>query len=790
MGRASQSYPDECARSVNHAWLAVNRWMGWLAVLAWGAAGWMPAAAAPGDWTTWIDGTVYHQSIGADPGADRLKLDPLAADDQTLWAGSSGGLTGIGPTGETVARLFRNDGLPEQDVAAVAVDAQQNVWIGTRSRGVTVRFAGGEFLSRALDRFDLGSDSVRVLVAAEDAVWVGTAAGVAKLAIPDPEDPPDQAVVEVVNVASLLDPSPYVNAIAARGDTAWLGTRRGIVRHQPTGNSLLNDGLSGEAIEVWAMRFWQGALWAGTSAGFYRLQGDSWVEMNTGVDPSRQPSALVEFEGELYAATRGGDSVYRWQSTGETWVAAASGFQGRLVSGLEVFDGRLFAATDRGVFERATSGTWSQLASVDPPVAHASFGNDFDYVDVVPTTGGVLALTRSFLSTWDGEGWRALRRGSGGLTGSALSRLVVSGDRLWIGHCCCSAVMDCPVDGFDDPFGGGTGTFAIHNVLTTATAPNGDVWFGSVIATGVDGQGLFRLTPATGEVVRFTPNGEAGSVTVSGLNSSSIAALAFDSRGRLWIGHQFNTLNVWEVPGNPSSLVRSISTLAGLPSAQINAIAAIESSAWVATAGGLALVNADGLVARALFTEEGLPARVVTDVAVDGCNRVWAATPEGVAVFDPQGSLVARFDAESVPGPAAARVNSVAVDPNGAAVWMGTAIGVSRFEYPPDCGGLGGPSAGGDGGTVARCQAYCPYPNPVRAGDRQVFLQGAAQPARVTVLDAAGRPVWRSSGLVQPGEAAWTLRDASGTPVPSGTYLLTVETGATVRVVRPVVVQR
>jgi hypothetical protein len=245
--------------------------------------------------------------------------------------------------------------------------------------------------------------------------------------------------------------------------------------------------------------------------------------------------------------------------------------------------------------------------------------------------------------------------------------------------------------------------------------------------------------------------------------------LAFDGRGRLWIGHQSRGVDIWEVPGDTASRLDNVAAAQGLPSSQITAIGAGGDGAWVGTTAGLGQVSPDLLVLRTLDGDV-LPEAQVSDVAVDGCGRAWVATQAGVARLTGDGVVEAIFDDSSVPGPSDERVMSLSIDREQATVWFGSSHGFTRFEYDQTCTG---------GSTVpsGSCDRLCPYPNPLRVdrGQREVFLTDAPASVELTVLDALGRVVW--SGRSGGGGAIWDGRDADGDPVPSGVYLLSIGSG-------------
>ena len=113
---------------------------------------------------------------------------------------------------------------------------------------------------------------------------------------------------------------------------------------------------------------------------------------------------------------------------------------------------------------------------------------------------------------------------------------------------------------------------------------------------------------------------------------------------------------------------------AGLPSDQIQALAAAGDTVWVGTAAGLA--RFDGAVWTTYTpATTGLPGPYVTDVAPDGRGGVWVGTTAGIARFD--GARWHAYTAATSPLPS----DDVAdLDVDGDAVWVATAAGLARFD--------------------------------------------------------------------------------------------------------------
>ncbi len=726
--------------------------------------------AAPGRWDTFMDGTL---------------MTGLAADsDGRVWASSSGGATAFDPADSSTLRLFHNDGLQEQDLTSIAIDADGNRWYGSRSRGLQAQSATtSRFLRRPLDQFDLGSDSVRALLPVGDSLWVGLASGAALVSYPPDPEAPQGAVLLTFNIEAFLGQSPLVNSIAVLADTTWFATQRGVVRREPDGSrSLINSGLAN--LDVRALTFFDGFLWAGTATSVFRLEdpvNGMWVERANGLRRGRPLQAFAIFEGALHVGTQADTaSVYRLDAGLMTWSGRSLGVSDRNVVAMAPIGGQLWAATSRGIYRLGTGDLWQRIPSPDPPAPTGlSFNADYRDVAIVPGTTNERAVTRVFLTTLGPSGWIGIGRGRQGIENRDFSRVLVdSRGRTWLAHCCCGQDSTCGLDRLDD-LSGNAVAYPAFNLLGLVEAPDGAIWGGSV-ATDIAGYGLYHIDPATGDFDNYT------TATVP-LFDNSIQALAFDANGALWIGHASGGVDIWSNPGEFPTSITHLGTPQGLPNLVVNALVARENEVWVGTASGIAIFS--GVQHLRTIPGATLPDPQVLDLAVDGCGRVWAATPRGLVELDGEnGSIVIVYDDDLVPGVVDERANRLDVDLSTGTIGLATVNGLSRFSYDRGCSQASGASA-------RRCTRLCPYPNPFDPGSGD-FLGltdvGPTGPVHVAVIDLAGREVW--SRRIDSGAQVWNGLDSDGDPVPSGLYLLRIETeggrGTEGPVFRPLAVRR
>jgi hypothetical protein len=181
--------------------------------LALGADGvWVAGGATPGlggrSGVTWLPSNLSSTTPVEPPagsGFGVAAVRRLLAVSGVLWIATDAGVYRMDPASGRIRRFTLEDGLPSEDVAALA-RAPDGVWIGT-ARGLAV-IAGDRVV-----RLGTFSQAVTSLLAAGDTLWIGSPAGLGAL-VPggtEPVVPPDELTEPALR-------TPVV-ALASTGDT-------------------------------------------------------------------------------------------------------------------------------------------------------------------------------------------------------------------------------------------------------------------------------------------------------------------------------------------------------------------------------------------------------------------------------------------------------------------------------------------------------------------------------------------------------------------------------------------
>jgi len=169
--------------------------------------------------------------------------------------------------------------------------------------------------------------------------------------------------------------------------------------------------------------------------------------------------------------------------------------------------------------------------------------------------------------------------------------------------------------------------------------------------------------------------------------------------------------------------------------------------------GSRRIVNVGGFNAYLLETED------VRAIAVDGANRKWFGSMNGVFVQSPNGEeQIAFFDKDNSPL-FDNTITEIAINPANGDVFIGTGKGLISLR-----------SEAQTGGVIHDSEVYA-YPNPVRPDyDGPIAIRGLPRDANVKITDVNGQLIFETKALG--GQAIWDGKDYNGRKASSGVYLV------------------
>lgn len=154
----------------------------------------------------------------------------------------------------------------------------------------------------------------------------------------------------------------------------------------------------------------------------------------------------------------------------------------------------------------------------------------------------------------------------------------------------------------------------------------------------------------------------------------------------------------------------------------------------------------------------------VNAIAVDGSNQKWVATEgSGVFLVNAEGTeVLENFTTDNSPLPTNT-VNSIAINPENGKVFFAV-DGYGTLSYQGDA----------TEGKADYSNIHA-YPNPVRPEhDDKVIITGLMSNSNVKITDIAGNIVYQTKSIG--GQVTWNCRNAKGSRVATGIYLVLAAT--------------
>jgi Two component regulator propeller len=194
---------------------------------------------------------------------------------------------------------------------------------------------------------------------------------------------------------------------------------------------------------------------------------------------------------------------------------------------------------------------------------------------------------------------------------------------------------------------------------------------------------------------------------------------------------------------------------------------------WVGTANGIGVIQCP----QDVFTGQGCNAiwpivkngnfagylfngEEIRSIAVDGADRKWVATRNGVWLISPDGEKVIYNFTEGNSPLLSSDVKKITIDGRTGEVYFATMKGICSFR-----------STATDGGETN--ENVLVFPNPVPPGyGGTIGIRGLLNNAIVKITEPDGRLVYQTRALG--GQAVWDGRDYKGRKISSGVYLVLV----------------
>lgn len=244
--------------------------------------------------------------------------------------------------------------------------------------------------------------------------------------------------------------------------------------------------------------------------------------------------------------------------------------------------------------------------------------------------------------------------------------------------------------------------------------------------------------------------------------------LIIDQAHRVWMTNGSGTggLLVFDPSTNQSVLLSDEANHGGLPSSLVYSLAEdLNGDIWIGTSDGVGYISNGADVTsvvnavRPIYQNHYLlQGQKVNAIVVDGGNRKWIGTNEGLWLFGPDGdNVLESFSTSNSPLPSN-NIVTLALNSVTGELFIGTDRGLVSYRG----------SATDSAPAIDHVKIF---PNPVTANfNGQVGITGLSNGAVVKITDSRGHLIWQ--GYSNGGTAAWNVRDYAGNRPGTGVYLV------------------
>jgi ligand-binding sensor domain-containing protein len=257
-------------------------------------------------------------------------------------------------------------------------------------------------------------------------------------------------------------------------------------------------------------------------------------------------------------------------------------------------------------------------------------------------------------------------------------------------------------------------------------------------------------------------------------------ALAIDDASQIWCATKnANGLLVYNAGKSLTSSAddtwkqyKAGAGLGNLPSNQVNCIAKDKNGfIWIGTDKGIGIIQCAENVFTPSSCEALLPVvqqdrfagllfkdETVQTIAVDGADRKWVGTKNGVWLISATGEkVIYRFSVSNSPLPGN-DISKISIDPLTGEVFIATNNGLCSFRSTAT-------------EPVSTQEKVLVFPNPVPPGySGSIAIRGLTNNALVKITNLYGALVYQTRALG--GQAVWDGKNNNGVKVASGVYLV------------------
>ncbi len=303
-----------------------------------------------------------NQSTKSGLASDKVR-DITGDDDGNIWFGTLDN-RGVSRLNNNWSALTEDEGLPGNFTFNVEIDALDRLWVGTDSdaRGVAVLDTNGSW--RDLSNTDLGCGMLDVQVTdllreGERGMWVATTVcGLVRVS-------KDLSTLQNFNTGSFPKfPSDEVWALLQTPDALWVGTAAGLARLLLQDDEVKLDTVALPNTEVTALaQDHRRHLWVGTDSGLVIFDGSNWRKLPEFTEALRITSLAYDRNTSMWIGTEQG--LLRYDGTHLRRFTTSEGLPDNRVSVVKVAtDGTVWCGTVNGA-AAYSNNAWTAYTTDD-----------------------------------------------------------------------------------------------------------------------------------------------------------------------------------------------------------------------------------------------------------------------------------------------------------------------------------------------------------------------------------------------------------------------------------------
>jgi len=701
---------------------------------------------------------------------DMKRVRSIAADGETIWAATSGGVFRFNPADSTYQKFLNSDGLSTNDVTAIFSDASKRIWIGHQSGNIDLydpqtkqwRYISDISISpnihRAINRFYQQGDLL----------YIATAFGVTVFSIPKFE------FVDTFTSFGVAVSQPNVTAAYVFHNRVFLASSAGIISSNAGAVNLADPVSWSVALPAVTtannISEFNDTLYASSASGLLKYQNGTW-DVTNGLTSSvtiiaTLDSALLFVDGTSVRSLNKGNNV----------STILSSFPATASSGAVTTSGKIFLGfPSDGIGTVKTSSQWETYYPNGP--------NSNAFVQIIVDEKGELwsasggESVGSGFYRFDGIRWTNYNIGNTPilLDNDCYTIALGPNNSKWISTWGEGVVVvnsaGIPVRRFDYNNPGLVGVVRTPNGPPSYTVPSsvavdrsGNVWLVGVYSADRN-KVLWKMKPdSTWESFPGSPFSADYAfmfgVVVDWNNTKWFTnALISRTESQTVVYHNEErpiggTVNNWgtltESDGVTNQRVQSI-------------VVDREGDIWLGTGVGITIINEPSNPPQRITKVFDLSVRdlFINCIAVDPLNNKWIGTSRGVFVLSPDGTQsLQQYTVQNTGGQLADNnILSIAIDEKKGIVYFGTDKGLSSLEIAAV-------------NTKNNYSAIDLSPNPVYLPNQSsVEIRGLVDESTIKVLGLNGSVI-RQFPAQGGGRAFWDCRDGEGRQVASGIYII------------------